>query len=59
MKVTIAVTFDRDSRLDVWAPARMDERYDELSGNSTTCTARYSNFRRFETSGRVIGPLPR
>jgi hypothetical protein len=56
MKVSIAVSFGRDPRLDVWVPARMDERYEEISGDSTTCSARYSNYRRFETSGRLIVP---
>jgi len=56
LNVSIVVDFQRDARLGLWVPSRMDERYDEISGDSTRCTARYSNFRRFETSGRMIVP---
>ena len=38
-------------------PLTMSERY--VRGRETvTCTASYSNFRRFETSGRLIPPKP-
>jgi len=56
MDVSISVEFQWDKRLDLWVPSRMDERYDQGLGDLTTCSARYSNFRRFETSGRVISP---
>jgi hypothetical protein len=55
MAVTITVDFQRDPKLDLWVPLRMEERYDDYL-ESTTCAARYSNFRRFETSGRLISP---
>jgi hypothetical protein len=58
LKVSIAVRYAHDDRLDVWVPSRMDERYDEESGEATTCSATYSHFRRFETAGRVVSPLP-
>jgi hypothetical protein len=56
LKVSIDVNFAIDARLGLLVPVRMDERYDEISGSSTRCSARYSNFRRFETSGRLIVP---
>jgi hypothetical protein len=56
MDVSISVEFRRDQRLELWVPSRMDERYDQGLGDFTTCSAQYSNFRRFETSGRVISP---
>jgi len=43
---------------NMWAPARMNETYvDRIDGRERekiTCVARYSNFRRFETSARII-----
>jgi hypothetical protein len=48
---TVTVDFQRDARLALWLPARMDERYPDV-----TCTSVFTNFRRFETSGRVVGP---
>jgi len=54
MSISITTEFAKDIKLGLWLPRRMQERYDELSGDSTTCLASYSNFRRFETSGRLI-----
>ena len=56
LRVSIVVNFQRDARLGLWVPSRMDERYDEIAGGSTRCSATYSNFRRFQTSGRLIVP---
>jgi hypothetical protein len=50
--VSITVDFQRNAKLDLWVPSRMEEHY----GEATACWARYSNFRRFETSGRVVQP---
>jgi hypothetical protein len=51
--VSVTVTFTSDARLAVWVPRRMDESYSD--GRMTTrCAATYANFRRFETSGRLI-----
>jgi hypothetical protein len=55
LAVEITVDFQRDPKLELWVPARMEERYDDYR-TSTTCSARYSNFRQFETSGRLISP---
>jgi hypothetical protein len=53
----VEVTYGRDAHIDAWVPLTMHERYlrgaeDEI----VECTARYSNYRRFETSARVMIP---
>jgi len=52
----ITVDFEKDGRLDIWAPSRMSEQYNSMSGEMTTGTASYMNFRRFDTSVRVVTP---
>jgi hypothetical protein len=64
--VRIETTFGRDEKLTVLAPKRMDESYEQeeqhvFRGSSRSdwaepinAVATYSNFRRFETSGRLI-----
>ena len=54
MEVSITTEFRLDPKLALRVPWRLEERYVEITGESTTATARYSNSRRFETSGRVI-----
>ena len=63
---TIETTFGRDERLAVLVPRRMDENYEQEEqhvfrgssrsdwGEPIRGIATYSNFRRFETSGRLI-----
>jgi hypothetical protein len=51
--VSVIVWFRLDSRLALWVPRQMEESYAD-GRNLTTCVAKYSNFRRFETSGRLI-----
>jgi hypothetical protein len=63
-RATITVTFARDRKLDRWLPARMEETYTQqgVSGGRSPgaflerieCVATYSNYRRFETSARVL-----
>ncbi len=43
------VTYRRDERLDLWVPAEMTETYRQRQ-ETITCTARYSNFRRFQVT---------
>jgi hypothetical protein len=56
----ITVSYRPDARLAMLVPVEMHEAYNYIS--STTphapieCTATYSDFRRFETSGRLIIP---
>jgi hypothetical protein len=55
LEVFLRVDYQRDSKLEMWIPARMVERYvKRREREEVACTATYSNPRRFETSGRVI-----
>lgn len=49
---TVTVDFQRDPKLALWVPKRMEEEY----GSLVRCRSDYSNYRRFETSGRIISP---
>lgn len=52
----LTTTYMPDPRLQLWLPSLFAERYvSEASGLKETivCSARYSNYRRFETSGRI------
>ena len=52
---SIAVDYRRDSKLEMWIPARMTEIYRQPRNVEIIyCGATYSNARRFETSGRVV-----
>jgi hypothetical protein len=61
-RATITVVFAREVKLDRWLPARMDEEYVQQGVSGPTgafierieCVATYSNYRRFETSARVL-----
>jgi hypothetical protein len=55
----VHVTYRYDSKLDMLVPASMIEDYRNDDGNERgvtliTCAARYSDYRRFETSGRIL-----
>jgi hypothetical protein len=54
----ITVDYGRDPKLTVAAPTRMEERYvttrNGIELERISCVATYSNYRRFETSGRII-----
>jgi hypothetical protein len=57
---TVEVDYGRDAKLEMWVPVRMHETYLQsratMINESIDCTASYSNFRRFETSGRIVTP---
>jgi hypothetical protein len=57
---TVEVDYRHDAKLDMWVPAQMHETYMEMRGSlvdeNIGGEATYSNFRRFETSGRVVTP---
>lgn len=55
VEATITVTYALVPRLGLLLPASMDERY-AGRGSAITCTAVYSNFRRFETGARIVRP---
>jgi len=56
--IAVAVDFRRDKKAAMWAPVRMEETYTQRFMNAiqekVECTATYSNFRRFETSVRIV-----
>ena len=55
---TINVTYGWDGKLQMWVPSKMEERYAEQRqpGEKIEAYATYSNFRRFETSARIVSP---
>ena len=58
LDATNVVDYARDAKLEMWVPVRMSETYVQRIGSTEeriVCTATYSDFRRFETSARVIG----
>jgi len=52
----IEVDFRHDAGVGAWVPAEMRERYDNSWGEQTTGQATYSNYRRFQTSVRLVRP---
>lgn len=60
----IVVTYRHEPHLGLWLPGRMEEHYLQRRNPSIPsifreqidCVATYANFRRFETSGRLITP---
>ena len=62
---SVTVTYRNDSRLGLLVPEKMMETYEGPTVNTFTgqeevnkinCSATYSDFRRFETSGRIVAP---
>jgi hypothetical protein len=50
-------TYALDRNVSVWVPVQFVERYRErASGETTTVRTSLGNYRRFETSGRIIVP---
>ncbi len=54
-RIQIEVTYGLDARLAMWVPVEMKELY-ERQPEMVSCTATYSNFRRFETDAKVVVP---
>ena len=55
----IVVSYGRNDKLGMFVPIEMHEWYGFARTNPAegiSCTAKYSDFRRFETSGRMIIP---
>ncbi len=48
------VTYGEDARLHIWVPLEMRERHHRGTAEYIDATARYGNFRRFETSARMV-----
>ncbi|HEX5069286.1 MAG TPA: hypothetical protein VFV78_03650 [Vicinamibacterales bacterium] len=54
VKVRLATTYARDSRLNLWLPDTFSERYDTPATQEiVVCEAVYSNYRRFEVNARI------
>ena len=54
--VELLTYYQREPKIDLWVPTLFLERYDawkDPRGEMILCQARYSNYRRFEVSGRV------
>lgn len=52
----LVTDYARDPRLDLWLPVRFSERYERRAGDdseSVVVESAYSNYRRFETDGRL------
>lgn len=56
LKGDMTVRYGRNAKLDVLVPLEMRETYTSSSGEQVIATAVYTDFRRFETSGRLIVP---
>jgi hypothetical protein len=57
----LKATFSADERLGIWLPERMQDVYaGSAPGRQTHVTgeATYSNYRRFQTGGRLVIPVP-
>jgi hypothetical protein len=56
LTAVITVNYGRNSKLDMMVPMTMHESYSGLKGipEWVECEATYTNFRRFETSGRIV-----
>jgi hypothetical protein len=50
------VDFRDDAGVGAWVPAEMRERYGNSWGEQTTGHATYGNYRRFQTSVRLVRP---
>lgn len=55
VKVRLTTTYARDPKLDLWLPDVFTERYESESPifEVVLCEARYTNYRRFEVTGRI------
>jgi hypothetical protein len=53
---SITVDFAPDANVGVWVPVEMRERYDNSWGETTTGHATYGNYRRFQTSVKLVRP---
>jgi hypothetical protein len=52
----LTVVFGPDAQVGTWVPVEMREQYDSSNGEQTLGRATYSNYRRFRTGGRIVGP---
>ena len=55
IRVSLKTQYEKDPKLDMWLPATFSERYERTKDvkDLIECEAKYSNYRRFETAGRI------
>lgn len=55
IRASLKTQYEHDPKLKLWLPATFSERYERTRDVKEVieCEARYSNYRRFETSGRI------
>jgi hypothetical protein len=57
IEATLQTDYVHEPRLDLWVPATFTERYNDVRDRKapevTSCLATYSNYRRFEVTGRI------
>jgi hypothetical protein len=53
---SMTVRYGAHPKFDVLVPLEMQETYTSAAGEQITTRATYSDFRRFETAGRIIIP---
>ena len=61
LRLTMEVSHGRDAKLGGWLPVRMEETYSQTRNGGAVreqihCLATYANYRRFETSARIVAP---
>jgi hypothetical protein len=59
LRGTMTVRYEPHEKFDVLVPMEMREEYVSTSGEHVSAVASYSDFRRFETAGRLIGARDR
>ncbi len=52
----MTVRYGPHPKFNVLVPLEMRERYTSVSGEEVSAVAFYSDFRRFETAGRLVVP---
>ena len=57
IRASLKTLYEHDEKLNLWLPATFSERYERTRDvrDLIECEARYSNYRRFETTGRIKG----
>ena len=55
LRGTMTVRYEPHQKFDVLVPVEMLEEYASTTGEHITTVATYTDFRRFETAGRLIG----
>ena len=61
LRLAMEVSHRRDAKLGGWLPIRMEETYSQTDKGGAVreeihCLATYANYRRFETSARIVAP---